>query len=80
MREAGERGNSRAESGWGGSVYSVFSGTSRISEDRLSVREMDKIKWIISSREREEKEERKNNIVIKGLDEKTEKEISIERE
>lgn len=77
--EAGERGSSRAESKWGGSAYSMFSGTSRLSEDRLSVRELDKIKRLISNREREEREERKNNVVIKGLDEETEKEVSIER-
>lgn len=76
MSETGERGNSRAESRWGGSVYSVCSGTSRMSEDRLSVREVDKIKRMLSSRE---KEERKNNVVIKGLGKEMEKEINIER-
>lgn len=59
-----------------GSVYSVMSGTSRMSEDRLSVREVDKIKKMISSRE---KDERKNNIVIKGAEREMEKEISTEK-
>lgn len=53
------RGSVRKDnSSWGGSVYTD------ISEDRLSFREVGKLKkWIVDK----EKEERRNNIVIKGM-------------
>jgi hypothetical protein len=49
---------SRRSSSRGGSIYTS------ISEDRLSMREVGKIKKLISDKE---KEERKNNIAIKGM-------------
>lgn len=52
------RGSMKNESSWGGSVFTD------ISEDRLSLRKVGKLKkWIADK----DKEERRNNIVIKGM-------------
>lgn len=84
-REEKEKGYSRTRSRGGGSVYSGISkisgisGISGTSEDRLSEREVNKIKRMLSDGERKERKERKNNVVIKGLEEEPGKEINIER-
>lgn len=61
MREEKEKGYSRTGSRWGGSVYSGISRISGISEisgtseDRLSEQDVNKIKRMLSDRERKKR-------------------------
>ncbi|KYN50453.1 hypothetical protein ALC57_00090 [Trachymyrmex cornetzi] len=61
--EAGDSGKSRGGSGTGSCWGSR--GCSDISEDRLSIREVGKLRKWMSDKE---KRERRNNIVLKGVD------------